>query len=45
MLFFMKESEIIQKNNLKVLVIPYEILTNEKLSDKGKYIYSLIFIF
>lgn len=32
-----------QENNLKGLWIPYEILTNEHLSDKEKYIYSLIF--
>lgn len=34
-----------QENNLKGLWIPYEILTNEKLSDKEKYIYSLILFF
>lgn len=34
-----------QENNLKDLWIPYEILTNEKLSDKEKYIYSLILFF
>ena len=34
-----------QKNNLKGLWIPYEILTNEHLSDKEKYIYSLILFF
>ena len=27
-----------QENNLKGLCIPYEILTNEKLSDKEKYL-------
>lgn len=31
-----------QENNLKGLWISYEILTNEKLSDKEKYIYSPI---
>ena len=39
--FFTKEGE----NNLKGLWIPYEILTNEHLSDKEKYIYSLILFF
>ena len=34
-----------QENNLKGLWIPYDILTNEKLSDKEKYIYSLILFF
>lgn len=34
-----------QENNLKGLWIPYEILTNENLSDKEKYIYSLILFF
>ena len=34
-----------QENNLKGLWIPYEILTSEKLSDKEKYIYSLILFF
>ena len=34
-----------QENNLKGLWIPYEILTNEHLSDKEKYIYSLILFF
>lgn len=34
-----------QANNLKGLWIPYEILTNEKLSDKEKYIYSLILFY
>lgn len=34
-----------QENNLKGLWIPYEILTNESLSDKEKYIYSLILFF
>ena len=34
-----------KENNLKGLWIPYEILTNEKLSDKEKYIYSLILFF
>ena len=34
-----------QENNLKGLWIPYEILTNEKLSDKEKYIYSLILFY
>ena len=34
-----------QENNLKGLWMPYEILTNEKLSDKEKYIYSLILFF
>ena len=34
-----------QDNNLKGLWIPYEILTNEKLSDKEKYIYSIILFF
>ena len=32
-------------NNLKGLWIPYGILTNEKLSDKEKYIYSIILFF
>ena len=34
-----------KENNLKGLWIPYEILTNEKLSDKEKYIYSLILFY
>ena len=34
-----------QDNNLKWLWIPYEILTNENLSDKEKHIYSLILFF
>ena len=34
-----------QENNLKGLWIPYEILTNEKLADKEKYIYSIILFF
>ena len=34
-----------QEKNLKGLWIPYEILTNEHLSDKEKYIYSLILFF
>lgn len=34
-----------QENNLKGLWIPYEILTNEHLNDKEKYIYSLILFF
>ena len=34
-----------QENNLKGLWIPYEILTNEHLSDKEKHIYSLILFF
>ncbi len=34
-----------QENNLKGLWMPYEILTNENLSDKEKYIYSLILFF
>ena len=34
-----------QENNLKGLWIPYEILSSEKLSDKEKYIYSLILFF
>ena len=34
-----------QENNLKGLWVPYEILTNEPLSDKEKYIYSLILFF
>ena len=34
-----------QVNNLKGLWIPYEILTNEFLSDKEKHIYSLILFF
>lgn len=34
-----------QENNLKGLWIPYEILTNENLSDKEKHIYSLILFF
>lgn len=34
-----------QENNLKGLWIPYEILTNENLSDKEKYIYSIILFF
>ena len=34
-----------QENNLKGLWIPYEILSNEKLTDKEKYIYSLILFF
>ena len=34
-----------QENNLKGLWIPYEILTTENLSDKEKYIYSLILFF
>ena len=34
-----------QESNLKGLWIPYEILTNEKLSDKEKYIYSIILFF
>ena len=34
-----------QANNLKGLWIPYEILTSEKLSDKEKYIYSLILFY
>ena len=34
-----------QENNLKGLWIHYEILTNEHLSDKEKYIYSLILFF
>lgn len=42
---FMKEGDIMKENNLKGLWIPYEILTNEKLSDKEKYIYSLILFF
>ena len=41
----MKEGENMQENNLKGLWIPYEILTNENLSDKEKYIYSLILFF
>jgi len=32
--FFTKEGEFMQENNLKGLSIPYEILTNKKLSDK-----------
>lgn len=31
--------------NLKGLWMPYEILTNEKLSDKEKFLYSLILFF
>lgn len=34
-----------QENNLKGLWIPYEILSNENLNDKEKYIYSLILFF
>ncbi len=34
-----------KENNLKGLWIPYEILTSENLSDKEKYIYSLILFF
>lgn len=34
-----------QENNLKGLWMPYKILTNENLSDKEKYIYSLILFF
>ena len=34
-----------QGNNLKGLCITYEILTNEYLSDKEKYIYFLILFF
>ena len=34
-----------QENTLKGLWIPYKILTNEKLSDKEKYIYSLILFY
>ena len=34
-----------QENTLKGLWIPYEILTSEQLSDKEKYIYSLILFF
>lgn len=34
-----------RENNLKGLWIPYEILTNEHLSDKEKHIYSLILFF
>lgn len=34
-----------KESNLKGLWIPYEILTNEKLSDKEKYLYSLILFF
>ena len=43
--FYVKEGENMQENNLKGLWIPYEILTNENLSDKEKYIYSLILFF
>lgn len=41
----MKEGEFMQENNLKGLWIPYVILTNEHLSNKEKYIYSLILFF
>ena len=34
-----------QENKLKGLWMPYEILTNEKLSDKEKQIYSLLLFF
>lgn len=34
-----------QENNLKGLWIPYEILTSKDLSDKEKYIYSIILFF
>ena len=34
-----------KENNLKGLWIPYEILTNEELNDKEKYIYSIILFF
>ncbi len=34
-----------KENTLKGLWIPYEILTNANLSDKEKYIYSLILFF
>ena len=34
-----------KENNLKGLWIPYEILTNEELNDKEKYIYSIVLFF
>ena len=34
-----------QENNLKGLWIPYEILSNESLNDKEKFIYSLILFY
>ena len=34
-----------KENVLKGLWIPYEILTNENLSDKEKFIYSIILFF
>lgn len=40
-----KESEKMKENVLKGLWIPYEILTNENLSDKEKIIYSIILFF
>ena len=41
----MKVGELMQDCNLKGLWIPFEILTNEKLTDKEKYIYSIILFF
>lgn len=41
----MKEGDFMQENNLKGLWIPYEILSNENLNDKEKYIYSLILFY
>lgn len=35
----------IKSSTLKGIWIPYQILTNEKLSDKEKYLYSLILFF
>ena len=44
-IIFMKEGELMQGNNIKGLWIPYEILSNEILSDKEKLIYSLILFY